>query len=72
MESFAHLRRPGEQVTVKIEAAADEDLLVPVLDEVVYQLEVHDHLPAEVTVEQQPADRMSSPAEVRFATVPAV
>lgn len=73
VESFADLSAatPGERVTVKVEAVSDEDLLVRVLDEVIYQLEVHGRLPVEVSVEPRLAAQMGSPAEVRFTTVPA-
>jgi SHS2 domain-containing protein len=59
----------------------DEDLLVAVLDEAIYQMEVHERLPVDVSLHPEAArtaDRAApgAPApdaalEVRFATVPA-
>lgn len=73
VESFADLRAatPHDSVTLAIEGAADEDLLVRVLDEVIYQLEVHDRLPVETSVDTRPGQSGPRRAEVRFITVPA-
>jgi SHS2 domain-containing protein len=72
VESFADVRgaMPTESVTLVAEEAADEDLLVAVLDEVIYQLDAHGRLPVDVSV-SQPRGGVKSGAEVRFAAVPA-
>lgn len=67
VESFADVRgAPGATPrTVLLEAAADEDLLVAVLDEVVYLFDVEGVVPIETAVEV--AGRQ---VRVRFAMVP--
>jgi SHS2 domain-containing protein len=72
VESFADVRAamPTESVTLVAEEAADEDLLVAVLNEVIYQLDAHGRLPVDVSV-SQPGGGARSRAEVRFAAAPA-
>lgn len=66
--SFADVRDaiPRESVTLRFDAADDRGLLVQVLDEVIFQEEVHGRLPADTSV----TVRAGSQAEVRFAAVP--
>jgi SHS2 domain-containing protein len=71
VESFADVRAamPTESVTLVAEEAADVDLLVRVLDEVIYQLDAHSRLPVDISI-SQPAGGAQSRTEVRFATAP--
>lgn len=71
--SFADVRAaiPRESVTLTVEEATDEDLLVRILNDVIYQLEVHGRLPVDISVELRPADGARGQAAVRFAAVPA-
>lgn len=55
---------PGDSVTAGVERTSDDDLLVSVLDEVIYQIEVYGRVPVGVTFD--PDD----PSRVRFTTVP--
>jgi protein archease len=73
VESFADTRlaAPRGSVTFTVAEATDEDLLVRVLDEVIYQLEVHGRLPVGVCARPWPAAGAPGHAEVRFATAPA-
>jgi SHS2 domain-containing protein len=74
VESFADVRAaiPDQAVTLTVEEAADEDLLVRVLNDVIYQLEVHGRVPVDISV-TEPEEDPAGPgvrAEVRFATAP--
>jgi SHS2 domain-containing protein len=71
VESFADVRRaaPAQNVTLSVAAATDEDLLVGVLDEVIYQAEVHGRLPADIWI--GPSGSGHGQAEVRLAVTPA-
>jgi SHS2 domain-containing protein len=71
VESFADVRaaRPSDSVAFVVEEAADVDLLVRVLDEVIYQLDAHGRLPVDISI-SQPACGAQSRTEVRFATAP--
>lgn len=53
---------PRESVSVTVDPTSEGDLLVSVLDEVIYQVEVHGRVPVGVAFD--------APGEVRFATVP--
>jgi ribonuclease Z len=66
---FAEVAGPGEavprdSVTVTVDHTSDDDLLVSVLDEVIYQVEVHGRVPVGVAFDP------SDPSRVRFETVP--
>lgn len=54
---------PRDSVTLAVEPASDEDLLVSVLDEVIYQMEVHGRVPADVSIDE-------NTGVVRLATLP--
>lgn len=56
---------PGDGVAFPIESESDDDLLVAVLDEAIYQMEVHDRVPVDVEV----AEHTGGGAVVHFATV---
>jgi SHS2 domain-containing protein len=73
VESFADVRRavPRERLHFCFDAATDEDLLVRVLDEVIYQLDARGLVPVGVSVSEPPGDGPGSRAEVRFAAAPA-
>jgi SHS2 domain-containing protein len=64
VESFADIEGAprGVGVDVAVTAERDEDLLVEVLEEVIYQIEVHGRLAVDVS---------PCPAGLRLATVPA-
>jgi SHS2 domain-containing protein len=70
--SFAGVRAamPRESVTLTVDEATDEDLLVRVLNDVIYQFEVHGRLPVDISIDQ-PAGDTQGRAEVRFAAAPA-
>jgi SHS2 domain-containing protein len=70
VESFADVRQavPSENVTFTASEATDEDLLVAVLNDVIYQLEVHGLLPLDISVDVQPPGPAVR-ADVRFAAV---
>jgi SHS2 domain-containing protein len=72
VESFADVRSaiPRESVTLQVAEPTDEELLVRVLDDVIYGLEVHGRLPADISVDVPPGGTPGL-AEVRFAAVPA-
>jgi ribonuclease Z len=53
---------PRGGVSVPVDRASDDDLLVSVLDEVIYQVEVHGRVPVDVTFD--------SSGDARFETVP--
>lgn len=69
VESFADVRAaiPRETVTFGCDAASDEDLLVGVLNEVIYQVEVHGRVPVDVSVDEPHG---GGRADVRFAAAP--
>jgi SHS2 domain-containing protein len=73
VESFADTRGavPGESVTVAFDEETREGLLVAILDEVIYQLDAHSRLPADIGVELTPAAGTRRHARMRFAAVPA-
>jgi SHS2 domain-containing protein len=52
-------------VSVPIDPASDDDLLVAVLDEVIYQVEVHGRVPVDATLAAA-----GEAVDVRFETVP--
>ncbi|MGP3910555.1 archease [Nonomuraea sp. 10N515B] len=64
VESFADIRDapPGHGVDLTVTAQTDEDLLVEVLQEVIYQIEVHGRLVVDVS---------PGAAGLRLSTVPA-
>jgi protein archease len=70
VESFADVRQalPREHVRFTAKEPSDEDLLVAVLNDVIYQLDVHGLLPVDISVDAQPAGEAAS-ADVRFAAV---
>jgi protein archease len=70
VESFADVRKalPRENVTFTVKEPTDEDLLVAVLNDVIYQLEVHGLLPVDISVDAQPTG-LAARADVRFAAV---
>jgi SHS2 domain-containing protein len=70
VESFADVRQavPRENVTFIASEPSDEDLLVAVLNDVIYQLEVHGLLPVDISVDIRPAGPAAR-ADVRFAAV---
>jgi SHS2 domain-containing protein len=72
VEGFADVRAvvPGESVRLTFAEPGDEDLLVRVLDEVIYQLDVHGRLPVDISVDV-PEDGTPGRAEVRFAAADA-
>jgi len=72
VESFADVRAatPRENVTLTVEEATDEDLLVRVLNDVIYQLEVHGRVPVDISVSGPPGGAEGR-ADVRFAAAPA-
>jgi len=68
VESFAdvHAATPRESVMLTVDEATDEDLLVRVLNDVIYQLEVHGRVPVEISIAESP-DGTEGRADVRFA-----
>ncbi|MQA86809.1 MAG: archease [Streptosporangiales bacterium] len=68
VESFADVTdaAPGGSIAFPVEPEGDDDLLVSVLDEAIYQIEVHDRVPVDVEV----AEDSDGGGIVRFATVP--
>jgi SHS2 domain-containing protein len=78
VESFADVRQalPREHVKFTAKEPSDEGLLVAVLDDVIYQLDVHGLLPVDISVDTQPAQpegisagTLPASADVRFAAV---
>jgi SHS2 domain-containing protein len=69
VDSFADLGRsaPGDDVTFLAAGESDEELLVEVLQEVIYQIDVHGRLAVDASLGEPGADRR---VEVRLATVP--
>jgi len=71
--SFAEPAEPGEEprprdsVSVALDDAADDDLLVSVLDEVIYQVEVHGRVPVDISFD---SFGPSGSFAVRLGTVP--
>jgi SHS2 domain-containing protein len=67
VESFADVRAaiPDQTVTLSYEEPAGEDLLVRVLNDVIYQVEVHGRVPVDISVTES-ADAV----DVRFAAAP--
>ena len=72
VESFADVRAavPRESVAFAVSQASDEDLLAAVLNEVIYQLDVHGRVPVDVSIDQR-TDVTEGRANVRFAAAPA-
>lgn len=72
VESFADVRAaiPDQTVTLTLEEPADEDLLVRVLDEVIYLLEVPGRVPVDISVTEPDPGGTGARAEVRFAAAP--
>lgn len=66
VESFVDMSRaaPRESIAFPIEPESDEDLLVAILDEVIYQIEVYDRVPVDVEV----AEDNDGGGVVHFAT----
>lgn len=71
VESFADIEgaRPDDSVTFVVTEESDEEVLVAVLQEVIYQIEVSGGLAVDVSVDE-PADLPVERVEVRLATVP--
>lgn len=69
VDSFVDVSRTParESVTFVVEPESDDDFLVSVLDEVIYQLEVHGRIPVDVEV----AEIQDGGSEIRFATASA-
>lgn len=65
VHSFAQLPAdsPRDSVILALDPTSDEDFLVSVLDEVIYQMEVHGRVPADVSIDE-------NTGVVRLATVP--
>ena len=57
-------------MTLTVDEATDEDLLVRVLNDVIYQFEVHRRLPVDISIDPAAGDTQGQ-AEVRFAAAPA-
>lgn len=72
VESFADVppAAPRHNVTVAVSQASDEELLVGVLNEVIYQLDAHGRIPVDVSIGERPG-AAGDRADVRFAAVPA-
>ena len=72
VESFADVRAavPDDHATLAYREPTDEDLLVRMLDDVIYQLDAHGRLPAGIWVEV-PAGAPPGHADVRCALAPA-
>lgn len=68
VESFVDVAQaaPRGSIAFPVEPESDEDLLVAVLDEAIYQIEVHDRVPIDVEV----AEANDGGGVVHFATVP--
>lgn len=68
VESFADVTSavPRESVALALDEASDEDLLVAVLNEVIYQMEVYGRVPVDVSIDGEGQGR----TDVRFAAVP--
>ncbi|HEX6473231.1 MAG TPA: archease [Streptosporangiaceae bacterium] len=62
--------KPSDEVAFSVAAASAEDLLVAVLDEVIYQAEVHGRIPVDTSIDER-TGATEGRADVRFATVPA-
>jgi SHS2 domain-containing protein len=71
VESFADVgeARPDDSVTFVVTEESDEEVLVAVLQEVIYQLEVSGRLAVDVSVDE-PAEFPVERVEARLATVP--
>src|SRR5690606_25274741 len=71
VESFAHVADPvpDDSVTLVVTEKDDEALLVTVLDEVIYQVEVHGRLVVDVSADER-TGAAEGQTEVRLATVP--
>jgi SHS2 domain-containing protein len=67
VESFADVRAaiPDQTVTCSYQEAADQDLLVSVLNDVIYQAEVHGRVPVDISVTES-----AGTVDVRFAAAP--
>ena len=60
---------PRDYVSVTFDHTSDDDLLVSVLDEVIYQVEVHGRVPVDVALDVA-LDSADSVVRARFETVP--
>lgn len=67
VESFAEVASavPRESVALALDETSDEDLLVAVLNEVIYQMEVYGRVPVDVSIDGEGQGR----TDVRFAAV---
>jgi SHS2 domain-containing protein len=65
VDSFTELPddAPRDSVILAVDPTSDEDFPVSVLDEVIYQMEVHGRVPADVSIDE-------NTNAVRLATVP--
>lgn len=73
IESFAELPAdlpPTDSVAFAVEPATAERLLADVLDEAIYQIEVHGRIPVDTSIDLRTGIGEGR-ADVRFATVPA-
>lgn len=72
IESFTDLGDPvpTDSIAFTVDPTSPDDLLVAVLDEVIYQIEVHGQIPVDVSIDERtgPAEGR---ADIRFGTVPA-
>lgn len=72
IESFAELPAglaPTDTVAFAVDPATDERLLADVLDEAIYQIEVHGRIPVDTSIDLR-TGIAEGRADVRFATVP--
>lgn len=60
---------PTGSVAFAVDPVTDEDLLVTVLDEVIYQIEVHGRVPVDTSIDER-TGITEGRADIRFATVP--
>jgi SHS2 domain-containing protein len=68
--SFADVRAavPRQTVTLRVAEQTDEDLLVRVLNDVIYHVEVHGLVPVDISLDV--AEGVTGRAEARFAAAP--
>ena len=71
VESFADVNDavPDDSVVLVVDEETDEALLVAVLDEVIYQVEVRGRVPVDVSIDER-TGATKGQVEVRLATVP--
>jgi SHS2 domain-containing protein len=62
--------KAADEVAFSVAATTAEDLLVAVLDEAIYQVEVHGRIPVDTSIDER-TGAAEGRADVRFATVPA-